>query len=210
MEPRLSLRVRLLLAGGVLLLTILLVIVFRDAVREIVVEPLWDIIVVGQLLLGYLPQGVLWGLFLLMAFYLAVKSMAGRKRPPRSRPTEMRRPGQVSVWARRIHLVTRENYSKWYFLKHLGKLVVGVLADREQLESWEIRRRLKTGELNVPPEVQTCVQAEKAPGVSRRFSDVALRLWQRVKTRPRKASFDSDLERIVQFLENQLEVPRDR
>jgi len=193
-----------------LLLTILLVIVFRDAVREIVVEPLWDIIVVGRLFLGYLPQGVFWTLFLLAVLYLAAKSLAGRGRPPRSRPTEVQHPGQVGTWARRIHLVTRGDYSRWYFLQHLGKLVVSVLADQERLEAREIRRRLKAGELDVPPEVQDCVQAEMAAGVSRRFSDVILRLWQRVKTRPRRASFDSDLERIVQFLEHQLEVPHDR
>jgi hypothetical protein len=193
-----------------LLLTVLLVIVFRDAVREIVVEPLWDIVVVVQLLLSYLPQWVFWTLFLLAALYLAAKSLGGRGRPALARQAEVQHPGQVSTWARRIHLVTRGDYSRWYFLQHLGKLIVSVLADRERLEAREVRRRLKARELDVPPEVQDCVQAEISSGVSRRFSDVILRLWQRVKTRPRRASFDSDLERIVQFLEHQLEVPHDR
>lgn len=193
-----------------MLLTILLVIVFQDVVREVVVEPLWDIIVIGKALLGYIPQGVFWTLFLLTALYLAAKSLAGRRWPPRSRPTEAQHPGQVSVWGRRIHLVTRGDYSRWYFLQNLGKLIVGVLADRERLEAREIRRRLKAGELDVPPEVQACVQAELTADVSRRFSDIVLRLWQRVKLRPRKVSFDSDLERIIQFLEHQLEVPHDR
>jgi hypothetical protein len=199
-----------MLAGGISLLTILLFIIFRDAIREIVVEPLWNIAVIVRLLLSYLPQGVLWGLFLLAALYLAAKSLSGRVRLPRARPTEKQIPGQVSAWARRIHLVTRGDYSRWYFLQNLARLIVGVLADREQLESREIRRRLKTGELDVPPEVQACIQAEMASGVSRRFSDVILGLWQRVTRRPRRASFDSDLERIIQFLEHQLEVPHDR
>ena len=209
MEKKPSLRVRLLLAGGVLLLTILLVIVFRVAVQEIVVEPLWNIIVVVHLFLSYLPQELFWTLFILAALYLAGRSLAGRGRPPRSRPTEMQYPGQVGAWARRIHLVARGDYSRWYFLQYLGKLIVSVLADRERLDPREIRRRLKAGELDVPPEVQACIQAEMAGGVPRRLPDVILRLWQRLKTRPQRASSDSDLETIVQFLEHQLEVPYD-
>jgi len=209
MEKKPGLRVRLLLAGGVLLLTILLVIVFRDAVREIVVGPLWNIVVVVQLLLSYLPQELFWTLFILAALYLAAKSLGGRGRPPRSRPTEVQHTGQVGAWARRIHLVTRGDYSKWYFLQYLGKLIVSVLADRERLAPREIRRRLKAKEVDVPPEVQACIQAEMAVSVPQRLPDVILRLWQRIKTRPQKASFDSDLETIVQFLEHQLEVPYD-
>ena len=210
MEAKPSLRVRLLLAGGVLLLTLLLVIVFRDAVQEIVVEPLWNIIVVGRLLFGYLPQGLFWTLFILAALYLGAKSLTGRERPPRSRSTAVQYPGQVGAWARRIQLVTRGDYSKWYFLQYLGKLIVSVMADRQGLDPREIRRRLKAGELDVPPEVQACIQAEMAADVPRRFPEAILRLWQRIKTRPRRASFDSDLEKIVQFLEHQLEVPHDR
>ncbi|MBN1979016.1 MAG: hypothetical protein JW918_16570 [Anaerolineae bacterium] len=199
-------RVRLLLAGGLSLLATLLVIVFRDAVHEIVVEPLWNIVVVVHLLLGYLPQGLFWTLFILAALYLAAKSLAGQGRPSRSRPTEVQYPGQVGAWARRIHLVARGDYSRWYFLQYLGKLTVSVLADRERLDPREIRRRLKARELDVPPEVQACIQAEMAVSVPRRLPDVILRLWQRVKTRPQRDSSDSDLETIVQFLEHQLEV----
>lgn len=206
METKPSLRVRLLLAGGLSLLATLLVIVFRDAVHEIVVEPLWNIVVVVHLLLGYLPQGLFWTLFILAALYLAAKSLAGQGRPSRSRPTEVQYPGQVGAWARRIHLVARGDYSRWYFLQYLGKLTVSVLADRERLDPREIRRRLKARELDVPPEVQACIQAEMAVSVPRRLPDVILRLWQRVKTRPQRDSSDSDLETIVQFLEHQLEV----
>ena len=209
MEKKSSLRVRLLLAGGVLLLTVLLVIVFRDAVREIVVEPLWNIIVVVHFFLSNLPQELFWTLFILAALFLAGKSLAGRGRRSRSRPTEVQHPGQVGAWARRIHLVTRGDYSRWYFLQYLGKLIVSVLADRDRLDSREIRRRLKTRELDVPTEVQACIQAEMAVDVPQRLPDVILRLWQRVKTRPQRASFDSDLETIIQFLEHQLEVPHD-
>jgi hypothetical protein len=210
METRLSLRVRLLLAGGILLLTLLLLIIFREAVREIVVEPLWDTIVAVQIFLGYIPQGLFWSLFLLAALYLAARSLAGRELPTRTRETEAQHPGQVGMWTRRIHLLAKGDYSRWYFLQYIEKLVVNVLADQKRLTRREIRQRLKAKELDVPPEVQDCIQAEMASSSSRRFSEAILRFWQRIKPRSQKPSLDSDLENIVQFLEHQLEVTHDR
>ncbi|MFL7790702.1 MAG: hypothetical protein AB8I69_01060 [Anaerolineae bacterium] len=210
METRLSLRIRLLLAGGILLVTILLLIVFRGAVREVVVEPLWDIIIGVQIFLSYIPQGLLWSLFLLAALYLAARSLTGRELPTRIRETEAQHPGQVGIWARRIRLLVKGDYSRWYFLQYIEKLVVNVLADQKRLTRREIRQRLKARELKVPPEVQDCIQAEMAPGGSRRFSDTILKFWQRMNPRSQKPSFDSDLESIVQFLEHQLEVTNDR
>jgi hypothetical protein len=200
----------LLLAGGILLVTILLLIVFRGAVREVVVEPLWDIIIGVQIFLSYIPQGLLWSLFLLAALYLAARSLTGRELPTRIRETEAQHPGQVGIWARRIRLLVKGDYSRWYFLQYIEKLVVNVLADQKRLTRREIRQRLKARELKVPPEVQDCIQAEMAPGGSRRFSDTILKFWQRMNPRSQKPSFDSDLESIVQFLEHQLEVTNDR
>lgn len=211
MEDRVNLQTRLLLVGGTLLLTILLVIVFRDAVREIVVEPLWDIILIGRLFLGYIPQGLFWGLFLLVALYLAVRSLAGRGRPAPTHRTEAQHSGQVVIWARRVRLLARGDYSRSYFLQHLGKLIVDVLTDRERLGPREIRRRLGVGELDVPPEVRSCVQAELTPRASPQLWGIVARLWRRLRMRSQGAfAFDPDVEEIVQFLELQLEVHHDR
>ena len=210
MKTRLSPRVRLFLSGSILLLTILVLIIFRNAVREIVVEPLWNVILSVQTLLGYVPQGLLWSLFILLALYLAARSLAGRERPVRTRKTRVQYPGQVGMWTKRIRLLARGDYSKWYFLQYMEKLVVNVLADKKRLTRREVRQRLKDRELDVPPEVQDCIQTEAPSSASRRFPDVILRLWKRITTRSQRPSFDSNLESIIQFLEQQLEVTYDR
>ena len=197
--------------GLVLLLTVPLVLALRDVVREVIVIPLLYVLWMGRLLLRSLPQVLCWSVFLIVAFLLALGSLAqweGPRRTPRA--ATGRSSGQVAVWAKRIRLMARGGYTGWYFGRHVEKLIVAVLAYRERLSIREIRRRIKVGDLEAPPEVRAYFGIVLLPSRHRwrigSLSRFSLRPRRRAQGMPPS---ESGMERVVRFLEDQLEVGYD-
>jgi hypothetical protein len=199
----------LVVVGLTLLVTVLLVLTFRNVVREVIVIPLLYVLWMGRLLLRSVPQTLFWFAFVVVAFFLALGSLARGKRPlPQPHPVGRRFSGQVDVWAKWIRLMAAGGYTGWYFGQHVEKLIVAVLAYRERLSARETRRRIKAGDLEVPPEVQAYLGIVLLP--SRR--GWPLSLLSRFRFRPRKGTRGTPpggLERVVGFLEDQLEVGYD-
>jgi hypothetical protein len=203
-------RKRLLLLGLVLLLAAPLVLVLRDFAREAIVVPLLYVLWLGRLLFRSIPQPLLWSLFLTLVLFVAVRSLGRRGGSAGGmREAEEEYPGRVWVWARRIQLAARGDYSRWRLAHYLRKLILDVLAHRERLTPEQLKRRLGTGEVDAPPAVQAYLRAGlmlMPSGPIGLFS----RLRQQLRSRARTSPLDADLESAVQFLENQLEVPHDR
>jgi hypothetical protein len=199
----------LVAVGLVLLLTVLLVLALRDVVREVIVIPLLYVLWMGQLLLRSVPQALFWFAFVIVAFFLALGSLVrGKSPPPEPHPVGRRFSGQVSAWAKRVRLMAAGGYTGWYFGQHVEKLIVTVLAYRERLSTGETRRRIKAGDLEVPPEVQAYFGIVLMPS-RRRWP---LGLLSRFRFRPRVGAqrmLPGGLERVVWFLEDQLEVGYD-
>jgi hypothetical protein len=195
--------------GLVLLLTVLLVSALRDVVREVIVIPLLYVLWMGRLLLRSVPQALFWFAFVIVACFLALGSLVrGKGPPPEPHSAGRRFPGQVSVWAKWIRLMAGGGYTGWYFGQHVEKLIVAVLAYRERLNTRETRRRIKAGDLEVPPEVQAYFGILLMP-LRRRWP---LGLLARFRLRPRRGAQGAPpggLERVVGFLEDQLEVGYD-
>jgi hypothetical protein len=203
-------RRRLLLLGLILLLAAPLVLVLRDFAREAIVVPFLYVLWLGRLLFRSIPQPLLWSLFLALALSVAARSLGRRERPARgTREAEAESPGRVRVWARRIQLAARGDYSRWRLAHYLRKLILDVLTHRERLTPEQLRRRLGTGEVVVPPAVQAYLRAGLMPMPSGPMGLLS-RLRQRLRSRARTSPLDADLESAVQFLENQLEVSHDR
>lgn len=199
----------LVAVGLVLLLTVFLVLTLRDVVREVIVIPLLYVLWVGRLLLRSVPQALFWFAFVVVAFFLALGSLVWEKRPlPEPHPVGRSFSGQVSVWAKWIRLMAAGGYTGWYFGQHVEKLIVAVLAYRERLNTRETRRRIKAGDLEVPPEAQAYFGIVLMQS-RRRWP---LGLLSRFRFRPRMGAQRvplSGLERVVWFLEDQLEVGYD-
>lgn len=203
-------RRRLLLLGLILLLAAPLMLVLRDFAREAIVVPLLYVLWLGRLLFQSIPQPLLWSLFLTLVLFVAVRSLGKRERPARgTRETEAESPGRVRVWARRVQLAARGDYSRWRLAHYLRKLILDVLAHRERLTPEQLKRRLGTGEVGAPPAVQAYLRAGLMPMPSGPLGLLS-RLRQQLRSRARISPLDADLESAVQFLENQLEVSHDR
>lgn len=211
-----GLRERLLLLGLVLLLAIPLVFVLRGGVREAIVVPVLYILWLGRLFLQSVPQSLLWALFLMVGLVVAVRSFrAARGSTQHSIPPRRVRGGAYSgpvwTWQRRIHLVARGSYYEWYLAQHLGRLAQEVLVTRERLAPGQIKLHhlFSDGGLDAPPEVRAYLEAGlgSLPPRSVRFPRLA-RLLRRFRPPAQASPLDLDPERVVQFLERQLEVGR--
>lgn len=196
---------RLLLAGLVLLLAIPLMLILKDVVREVVLIPLWRVLWLLSLVLRAIPQVFFWGALLVIILFLAVKSLARQEKPIKKVwDVEPGYPGRVMIWAQRVYLMERGEYSRRYMAQRLRRLVLEVLAYSERLNIEQVRQRLKTGELDTPPEVQACLQAELTS--MSKLHGWFSRLWHRLRPGTRTAPPDFDLDRVIQFLEDQLNI----
>jgi hypothetical protein len=87
-----------------------------------------------------------------------------------------------------------------------------VLAYQRRSTSEQIRHELRAGRLEVPPEIQAYLDLGRSPVYTPPTSLLA-RFKRRLWSSMRAPQVDPELERVVQFLESQLEIehlPEDR
>ena len=217
----------LLLVPSVLLVAAL-TLVLRDWVRDVILTPILFILWLGGLLIKSTPQWIFWGVFLVMALLILANSLGTGKRPDqnvdRAEPGHPRRE-RVLFWAKQIRWRARRDFSPLGNGEPLRRLVLEVIAFQERLSLTEVEQRLESGELDVPPTIRTCLQHKLTPEPSSPVS-----LWERLQHRwadfgrrahvlisgltearsyTQPSPFDSELESVVQFLEDRLEIIHD-
>jgi hypothetical protein len=195
----------LLWIGLILLFAGPLVIVLHDFARKVIVVPLMYIFWAGHHIFQSIPQSILWALFLVIAILISLKSLVKpRKTNDIVRDVEKENPGQVSLWAERFHMK-----NEWTISRYLKKLVVTTLAHNRQQSHKKIREDIESGELDTPSEIQAFLKLgiKRMPESSNRsFLGHFFRPRSRKKT---ALSLGFEPEKVVKFLENQLEVEND-
>ncbi len=204
-------RKRSRLVGIILLLAIPLMLVLQDFAREMIAVPLLYVFWFGNLIFQSIPQSILWALFMAVAILISLKSFAKRPKPDRAEHApQSDNPGQVSFWAQRLHMKTPGGYYEWSLARHLGKLILEVLAYNRRQSPGQIREKMEAGALDTPPEIQAYLKVG-IKGMPTSFSNSILRLFFRSRSgRKTRYSLGLDPEHVVKFLENQLEVGDDR
>lgn len=199
-------RKRLWFIGLILVLAIPLVLVLKDFAREAIATPLLYVLWIGDLFFQSIPQVLFWALFLASALIVAGRSLIRGKKPAQQeREAETVRKGQVQILARWLHLAAQEDYFEWRLARHLGELTSAVLAQRERTAVARMRKHLRDGELDLPPEVQAYLQTGLTLAFSKSGSPFS-RLLLRLRSSTHTTELDPGPEKVVQFLENQLEV----
>jgi hypothetical protein len=188
----------------VLLLTALLAFLLRDFARDWVALPLARALQLGNLLLGAVPQIIFWALMLAIGLSVAARSLMEHR--TRSQNVERARAayrGQVWTLLRWVQCEPESAYFRQRLAYRLARLATELQACRQKRVPAQFGQRLDG--LDAPPEVRAYLQAGMAPPSSSTLSPI-LRFARWLRPRRTASSFDSALERVVQFLEDQVEV----
>ncbi len=195
-------------------LTLALAYIFRETIRQVVLMPILYLLWVINILYQTLGQQILWIFMLVLLLWLVLRNL----RPDRTEvylPSQEARidsgRGRVSFWAWQVRMIGNEAYSKNFSMEELRRLILTVLAFQEQISLKQVERRLESGELVVPPEVQavleTGVQPEtfQAPALRVRIRRLLRRLIHQPDNR-KSITLTPEVERVIQYLEERLEV----
>ncbi len=191
----------------VLLLAPLLVFPLRDLVRELIVVPLSYVAWFGDLLLQSLPPIFFWIILIFIALRIALRSLR-RPDPPEEEPKApaVVYPSPVGLWTHRLRLTQIGRYSRWRLAHHLSELAAEILAHQQGITPREARDRIRDGEFEAPPEIHTYLHLGMSPQLLE-GRDTITRLLVRLGLRQEPSSpLDLDPERVIVFLEDQLEV----
>jgi hypothetical protein len=147
---------------------------------------------------------LLWAVFLVLMLRVAAGSLRSRRQARLVRPA-YRSPaqrGRVQTLARWIHS-TRREYFKRQLARHLGELAVQVTQPHELLLPAEISARLRSGQVDAPPEILAYFQAGLE--TYSRPASLLSRLRRLVGKQAPISPLDLELEQVVRFLEHQSE-----
>ena len=190
------------LIGLVLLLSIPLFILLRGFSREVAAAELLRLHWAGRILLESLPQAPLWWFFLFVVLVVSASSLVKRRRVRRVELQGTRTyRGSVRALTRLIRLASEGRHSRWRLARRLGELAVDAKAFRDRTTPSEVIARLRSGEAEVPGCVRACLGGGSPPSPRYRGLVAMLR-----RGAPAGSHVDLDLEGVVRFLENQLEV----
>jgi hypothetical protein len=190
-------------------LIVLLMLSLRDFVRDVLALPLsytlWFIGLIGK----SIPQIWFWTGLLAVVLIIAMRSLSRERRPPPTTPPQSTRAplGRITVWTERISMLLKGKYSRQRFGYFIGKLILDVLSHEERLSLRDVERRLEQGELDLPPAVRDYLFSRLKPGIT--GTRPSFRVWLKRLLgleKPLTAQLDAELESIIKFLEDQLEV----
>lgn len=197
-------RVWLWLSAFVLLLTVLLAFLLQDVVRDWVALPLARILRIGNLMLGTVPQIAFWMLLLLLGASMAVRSLTEyKKRSPSTERVQMVRSGRVRALLRWVQREPESAYYRQRLACHLARLATELQAFRQERTPGRFDWRLD--DLNAPPEIRAYLQASMTPS-SWGTPNPLSRFVRWLRPQKTSSSQDSNLEGVVRFLEDQLEI----
>lgn len=187
----------------------LLMLGLRNFVRDVLATPLSYTFWLIGLIIKSIPQ--IWFLtgLLAIALIIAMRSLDRERRPPPPAPPQSTRVplGRITVWNERISMLLEGKYSRHRFGYFIGKLILDVLSHEERLSLRDVEHRLERGDMELPPLVRDYLFSRLRPG----NVSTAPSFLTRVKRllgleKPLTAQLDVELESIIKFLEDQLEV----
>jgi hypothetical protein len=211
-----------LIVFGVFILAISTVLLYwiRPVIREMIVIPLSYWYWVIGLFLESTPQFYFWIVTLLFVFLIAWRSFMVKEKsnevvekvpdyPPPS--------GRVTYWHTRVELMRMGTYYQTTFNEAMGRLALDLIGYRHRISNRQIERGLARNSLRLPDEVRDFLiknvfQREYLPVPFHIYLYRAARLWilsRFKKDRPNRNQIAADARRLIQYMEEELEVNYD-
>lgn len=207
-------RSRLRLIGLVIVLAVpvalLLAWLYGGAIRDLVAVPFLYLAWLARVYIRSVPRPLFWGGLLLFGVVLAIMNVLmalhahARKDDALDAQLRMRYRGKVEHLTSEIRFAARSLYFKRSLAKRLGRLILESRNDEGQYRPAEMGRTLDA--LSASEDVRRFFEDGEGSVPPSRPRGLLLRLQRRLRLRERASAAPSDLEDVVQFLEDQLEV----
>ena len=174
----------------------------RGFVREGILIPVFRL---ARFLQSF-PQEVLWFFFLGLAVYLAAKSQKNWNiKKSKKKKSKTEQSGRVQTLAAVIKQARQGTYSRERLARNLGELTLQTMAYQERHSLDTIKDRLRSGTLNVPPDILNYLQAALS---WEHLSYQKKGRWP-FRKKAQVSPLDLDPHRVIDFLESILEVSSD-
>ncbi len=206
-------RKRLLALLFIFLALAALLFVFQDAVRQLVIVPIQYFAWFAALIYHSVDQQVVWSLLFLLALFIGLQLLYESFRPAGSRPLPLDSislgQARVGAWLMPVRFMLRGGTGQDYFAAEVRRLMLAILAYRENLTPKEVEQRIAGGSIVIPEQLLFAFQSRtyRPPNFWARVR----RDIQSVFASIRRNNKEQDEERklilqaIVQFLEEQME-----
>ena len=174
----------------------------RDFVRDGVVIPFSRFV----RFLQSFPQEVLWLFFLGIIVYAAAKSQKNWERQKKkNKNTKTKQLGRIESLAILIKQARQGTYTRERLARRLGELTLQTLAYQERHSLDVMKARLRRGDLNVPPDILSYLQA----GLSWEHTFHQKKGRWPFRKQILSSPLDLDPHEVVEFIESLLEVSSD-
>ena len=185
-----------------LFLVTLVMIVLQRYVGETILIKLMYVLWIAKLIIQGVPQLIPWLLFLIIAFFMAVRTIGLLKTEDIAKQSELSDgTGQVSFWAKRIHKTAPGGYYQRDNARLLGRLTIGTLNLRGRKNLKKPAAQLVTEASDIPDDIKAYFLAGFESETARipKFGRLrrVLRWLGYKKTDP----LDLDPERVVKYIE---------
>jgi hypothetical protein len=190
--------------------------VFWNSIRASFVAPLSAFILMVSAFIGMFDQVYLWG-FLLFALIMITITKLGKTKPaePSSHTVRMKvsSAGRLRFWETQVYLLTRGRIPSRYSIHEVRRLLVSVLGYKQHLDTAETDRRLKAGEMVLPPQYETFAELDqesedKQEDLLTIFVKTVASLLQGKRQQVIQAR-EKVLSDLILYMEKQLEIEHD-
>lgn len=187
-----------------LLLAVALAYALKDSVSKYVILPftyLWRMI---EIIYEALPQAFWWVIFLLILSTVALRNVLRHFRlsGPAPLPIQEQRISRARSWARWLELSGKGDYSQWLLARNLARLTLDIFAHQERQSPEQARAHLQGGKYRLPPEILAYIQVGLDAPSFRHYTDLLALLHSTRSASP----LDLDPEKIIEFLENRIQI----
>jgi hypothetical protein len=186
-----------------------------NSIRASFVTPLSAFLLMVADFLRSFDQIYLWGI-LLVGLIIITISRLGKTKPaePTGRLVHMKSSsgGRLRFWETQVYLLTRGRIPSRYSIHEVRRLLVAVMGYKLHLDTAETERRIKSGELMIPPQYDEFSkldqEAEEPEDILTVFVKTLVSILQGKHQQVIQAR-EKVLSDLISFIEEQMEIEHD-
>jgi hypothetical protein len=210
-------RAPLILFAIALAINGIIALVFWKTIRQAFVAPLSAFFMLVFDFISSFDQVYLWGivlLILIIATIIRLGKSNTKETSNRVYHLKVTSAGRLRFWETQVYLLTRTRIPSRYSIHEVRRLVISVLGYKMHLDPAEAEKKLKAGELQVPPQYETFAELDQEPNDDQhddRLTELFKYLMSVLQGKQQQViqAREKVLIDLIQFMEKQMEIEHD-